>query len=141
MSDEIVLDRVIPVFPESLDIVTNVAVLISDDDTQDSEDTYLIVIKPTPVRRPMSTHSCQNSDLLKSASPVISIHDLVDFLLAASSSPSMMSPGPEDKRDEVSVDGRSCSSSAARSGWQVTGGKRRWERKGLLTDFLLWESR
>lgn len=89
----------------------------------------------------MSTHSCQNSDLLKSASPVISIHDLVDFLLAASSSSSMMSPGPEDKRDEVSVDGRSCSSSAARSGWQVTGGKRRWERKGSLTDFLLRESR
>jgi hypothetical protein len=33
MSDEIVLDRVIPVFPESLDIVADVAVLISSDDT------------------------------------------------------------------------------------------------------------
>jgi len=62
-------------FPEGLNVVTDVAALVSDDHDEYLEYTYLIVIKPTPDRRPMSTHNCQNSGLFRSAKPVISIHE------------------------------------------------------------------
>lgn len=68
----------------------------------------------------------------------------------------MMSPGLEDKRDDVSVEGPSCSSSVARSGWQVTGVDADGGEKGgylltscwgraedlylLLLDFVGWST-
>ena len=34
--------------------------------------TYLMVMMPTPVSRPMRIHSCQNSSLVRRAKPVMS---------------------------------------------------------------------
>lgn len=75
VSDEGVLDGVVPMFPKGLNVMTNIAALVSDGRDRDLDYTHLIVIKPTPDRRPMSTHNCQNSGLFRSARPVISIHE------------------------------------------------------------------
>jgi hypothetical protein len=100
--------------PEGLDVVADVtSILFSRLSWRYLRTcTYLMVIKPTPVRRPSRTQSCQKSGRRRRARPVTSmLCECADFLLATSSE-SRMSPGA-DRRDESSVEGPLGSSSSA----------------------------
>jgi hypothetical protein len=76
MSNKVVGDGAVPVLPKSLDIMADVAILVSLSLTARTViQTYLMVISPTPLKRPMRTQSCQNSGLFNRAIPVISIQE------------------------------------------------------------------
>ena len=110
--------------------------------------TYLMVMMPTPVSRPMRIHSCQNSSLVRRAKPVMSRQcELSGFLLCLLAASSSISTSPGSERSEdVSVEERGGSSSSVGCGWYIIGGDvytelllQSKEKKGIRTDFLRGE--
>lgn len=70
--DKIVRSLAIIVMPKRFCVIADVAVALSVLKSMPDRITYLIVIKPTPHKRPSTMKSFQNAMLRQSAQPVIS---------------------------------------------------------------------
>ena len=74
LDKEGLVDRTIVALPERIDIVPDVAILVSKVPVFEREkETYLMVINPMPARMPMMQNSCQKSTLRSRRQPRISI--------------------------------------------------------------------